>query len=126
MKVLSRVCCCLCACIPAAMGGHNAGELASRTAVETLKSALEDIESGHRAYKNIFSLSDTGCRLMSAIRAANSRILQLAQTNPDFNGMIVKVRIIPKSPENEVVSRIGRSPLASSSMRGKALATPRK
>jgi len=69
------------------MGGHNAGELASRTAVETLKSALEDIESGHRAYKNIFSLSDTGCRLMSAIRAANSRILQLAQTNPDFNGM---------------------------------------
>lgn len=57
------------------MGGHNAGEVASALAAETLEAAF----SGFGA--------DPGRQLQQAVVAANSRIYTESDSNPERNGM---------------------------------------
>jgi PPM family protein phosphatase len=73
------------------MGGHNAGEVASKIAIETLsafvrKSAGEekDITWPYGLEKE---LSFEGNRLKTAIRLANKRVFKAADNREDYTGM---------------------------------------
>lgn len=72
------------------MGGHNAGEVASRMAVETLAAFVEK----SAAEKDITwpwgldaDLSFEANRLKTAIRLANSQVYQSADSNEELSGM---------------------------------------
>lgn len=61
------------------MGGHNAGEVASKAAVATVE---EVVFAGGPP-----SIDGAAARLQAAVAAANARIRQLALENPDTTGM---------------------------------------
>jgi PPM family protein phosphatase len=72
------------------MGGHQAGEVASRMAVETVSSFLE--ASRHdRDLTWPFgfdpTLSVNANRLVTAVRLANRKIFQAGEEKPDLSGM---------------------------------------
>ena len=68
------------------MGGHNAGEVASRLAVDAIvefyRAGADDWPFGHDP-----SLSADGNRLRTAIHLANVRILEMAATSDEYAGM---------------------------------------
>lgn len=73
------------------MGGHNAGEVASRIAIETLAAF---IRKSHGEEKDITwpyglekELSFEANRLKTAIRLANKRVFKTADNREDYTGM---------------------------------------
>ena len=72
------------------MGGHQAGEVASRMAIETMRSFLES-SRGDRdltwPYGFDPGLSFNGNRLVTAVRLANRRVFQAGEDQPDYSGM---------------------------------------
>jgi serine/threonine protein phosphatase PrpC len=72
------------------MGGHNAGEVASRMAVESLASF---IEKSHREkeitwpYGLDVNLSYDGNRIKTAIKLANKRVFKAADNREEYTGM---------------------------------------
>ena len=65
------------------MGGHNAGEVASRVAIETMTSLLGQ-GSLHRAGNNQVEI----CHLMiHAMRQTNDRVMAMAVDTPEYSGM---------------------------------------
>jgi protein phosphatase len=72
------------------MGGHQAGEVASRMAIETVRSFLES-SRGDRdltwPYGFDPRLSFNGNRLVTAVRLANRRVFQAGEDQPDYSGM---------------------------------------
>src|SRR5574341_569669 len=73
------------------MGGHNAGEIASKMAIETIavfirKSAGDDKDITW-PYGLETELSFEGNRLKTAIRLANKRVYKAADNREDYTGM---------------------------------------
>lgn len=72
------------------MGGHNAGEVASRMAAETIAAF---IEKSHREkeitwpYGLDVNLSFDGNRLKTAIKLANKKVFKAADNRDDYTGM---------------------------------------
>ena len=72
------------------MGGHNAGEVASKMAIETLESF---IQKSHREkeitwpYGLDVNLSFDGNRLKTALALANKRVYKAADNREDYTGM---------------------------------------
>lgn len=72
------------------MGGHNAGEVASKMAIETLESF---IQKSHREkeitwpYGLDVNLSFEGNRLKTALQLANKRVFKAADNREDYTGM---------------------------------------
>jgi protein phosphatase len=60
------------------MGGHRAGQLASRLAAETAVKALEELQGSEMALTE---------RLRCSVTAANREIFNTAQAKPEFQGM---------------------------------------
>ncbi len=74
------------------MGGHNAGEVASRMAVETLgdfirRSHQVEFESIPWTYGADANLSREGNRIRTAIKLANERVYQAATGSEECSGM---------------------------------------
>lgn len=72
------------------MGGHNAGEVASQLAVDTVRDFLVKTEHDSDATMPFgidVRLSAQGNRLATAIRLANTHVFHAAQTNPIYAGM---------------------------------------
>jgi len=75
------------------MGGHNAGEVAARMAVDAVSDyvrsfgAIPPGESDTWPFGFDFNLSGAGNLLRTAIQLANLQILETANTSPDFSGM---------------------------------------
>jgi PPM family protein phosphatase len=72
------------------MGGHNAGEVAARVAID----AIIDFVAHSRTTQDITwpfgldpALSIEANRLRTAIRLANSRVLDTADSRPEYSGM---------------------------------------
>lgn len=72
------------------MGGHQAGEVASRLAVDTVRGFLE----ASRGDKDLTwpfgfdpALSFNANRLVTAVRLANRKVYQAGEQQPDFAGM---------------------------------------
>ena len=72
------------------MGGHNAGEVASKMAIETLHAF---IEKSHREkeitwpYGLDVNLSFDGNRLKTAVKLANKKVFRAADSREDYTGM---------------------------------------
>ena len=73
------------------MGGHNAGEIASKMAIETLHAF---IAKSHGEEKDITwpyglepNLSFEANRLKTAIKLANKRVFKAADNREDYTGM---------------------------------------
>jgi protein phosphatase len=72
------------------MGGHNAGEVASRMAMETIKSFVEKSEKEKEItwpYGLDVNLSFHGNRLSTAIKLANRRVFKAADSQEEYTGM---------------------------------------
>ena len=67
----------LLAAVADGVGGHKAGEIASRIAVETIHSVIAECAN----------LDDPASLLVQAFQAANQHIVQQAQTHGEWNGM---------------------------------------
>ncbi len=80
------------------MGGHLAGEVASRTAVDSLKRSLDGAMPGQEM-------------LRAAIREANIDIYRMAQDNPAYSGMGTTLTAIWWSDENVYLGHVGDSRL---------------
>src|SRR5437868_1752383 len=72
------------------MGGHNAGEVASRLAVEAIKGFLTMSRDGD-GFTWPFglnpALSFNGNRLMTSIRLANRRVFKVGESRDDYTGL---------------------------------------
>jgi protein phosphatase len=72
------------------MGGHNAGEVASKMAIEALQSFVEKSEKEKEItwpYGLDVELSFEGNRLQTAIKLANKRVFKAADNREDYTGM---------------------------------------
>ena len=72
------------------MGGHNAGEVASALAVETIMTFMRRSQDGHDVtwpYGIDTKLSFHANRLMTAIRLANRRVFKTAESRDELSGM---------------------------------------
>jgi serine/threonine protein phosphatase PrpC len=72
------------------MGGHNAGEVASKMAIETLESFIQKSHKEKEItwpYGLETDLSFDGNRLKTAIKLANKRVYKAADNREDYTGM---------------------------------------
>lgn len=72
------------------MGGHNAGEVASQLAVETIRDFIAKSAADADATMPFGidpRLSDDGNRVATAIRLANANVFNAAEANPAYAGM---------------------------------------
>lgn len=93
------------------MGGHKAGEVASRIAVETiaenLKSTLTNNQSVFKEYNKEFS-GETN-RLANSIRMANYKIYNTAQKRHECNGMGATIVSVLLSGNTMCIANVGDS-----------------
>lgn len=82
------------------MGGHNAGDYASRNTVETI---IKEVENTQEKYPNRI--------LDEAIRKANSHIIELAQNCEELSGMGTTVVAATINDSELVVANVGDSRL---------------
>lgn len=72
------------------MGGHNAGEVASQLAVESIKGFLVRTREGEEVtwpYGLDPSLSFQANRLMTSIKLANRRVFKTGETRDEYTGL---------------------------------------
>lgn len=94
------------------MGGHNAGEVASRLAVEAIAGFIR--RSGHDADFTWPcgidpTLSFDGNRLRTAVHLANRRVFRAAESSDDYSGMGTTVASVLVSGRRIVVGNVGDS-----------------
>jgi protein phosphatase len=94
------------------MGGHNAGEVASRLAVEAIAGFIR--RSGHDADFTWPcgidpTLSFDGNRLRTAVQLANRRVFRAAESSDDYSGMGTTVASVLVSGRRIVVGNVGDS-----------------
>ena len=72
------------------MGGHNAGEVASRLAVEAIKGFLQKSVSGEDftwPYGIDSRISFSANRLMTAVKLANRRVFKAGESRDEYTGL---------------------------------------
>ena len=96
------------------MGGHLAGEVASKLVVDTVwdytkrfkededAKELEDVEE---------TLSKEANRLLSGIRLANQGVYQAAQSNESYRGMGSTLSAVYFTDKTFIVANVGDSPI---------------
>jgi protein phosphatase len=80
------------------MGGHEAGEVASQIAVETIRDAAPALSG------------DPAERLRAAIERANTAIVEAGRANPAQRGMGTTILCALLSPAGAVLANVGDSP----------------
>ena len=96
------------------MGGHKAGEVASRLVVETLHDYLKRFEVSDQVEElqdSDPSLSRPANRLLSGIHLANKVVHQIAQGNAAYEGMGATVSAVCFNQANLIVANVGDSPV---------------
>lgn len=99
------------------MGGHQAGEVASRLAVESVESFLirsqedgeDDVEEW--PFGLVAGLSREGNRLRNAIALANDRVWRTAQSSPGLAGMGTTIVAALLSEARVIIGHVGDSRL---------------
>ena len=94
------------------MGGHAAGEVASRITVESIQEylALRDDEGENTwpfGFNNRFSME--GNLLATAIKKANERVIRAVQNRPELKGMGTTVVALLCDPERATLVHVGDS-----------------
>jgi protein phosphatase len=103
------------------MGGHNAGEVASRVAVEAITEYVREFHArrgGISSSPNIEetwpfgvdpNLSEGGNVLRTAIHLANMQILEMASTSEEFTGMGTTVVAVLAAGAKMAIAHVGDS-----------------
>ena len=96
------------------MGGHLAGEVASKVAVELISNSFRKWSLGKVPMEEIFgepdpSLSLEGNYLLSGIRLANRVIHEMAGANEKYQGMGTTVAALAISPSLIIAANVGDS-----------------
>lgn len=98
------------------MGGHRAGEVASRIAVDTIRNSYKKWAKEKTPQEDIFgvpdaSLSSMGNFVRSSIRLANRIIFELASDHKEYEGMGTTVVVLLISPALVIAANVGDSRL---------------
>jgi protein phosphatase len=94
------------------MGGHRAGEVASRMVVEALTEHMSMFCSGREAPTLADnSLSSEALRVLAGIQAANWNIHNLATSSEDHRGMGSTVAAVYCTPLTLIAANVGDSPI---------------
>lgn len=94
------------------MGGHSSGEVASRIAVDTLKSFFEETDGDDDItwpFKQEKELSYDENRLAAAVKLANRNIFETALADVRFKGMGTTFVGILTTEEHALVAHVGDS-----------------
>jgi len=96
------------------MGGHLAGEVASRTAVDLVIKSFQSWTSRETREEELFahpdlSLSKTGNYILSGIRLANKVIHEMAVAHKQYQGMGTTVAVLAVMPDLVVSANVGDS-----------------
>jgi protein phosphatase len=95
------------------MGGHAAGEIASRVAIDALEAFVEDTRTAdvNRTWPFPFdrSLSLEGNRLRAGLRLANRRIASAMEANESLRGMATTAAVMLFGPERPSIAHVGDS-----------------
>jgi PPM family protein phosphatase len=94
------------------MGGHKAGEVASRIAVDAIHDVIHksrDHEDVDWPYGLDSGLSRDANRLRTAVRVANGRVLEASEQQPDYMGMGTTVVAVLATGERLVFAGVGDS-----------------
>lgn len=97
------------------MGGHQAGEVASKIVVETIRDYMKRFNDTDRDVEELedsdISLSKDANRLVSSIHLANKGVYGLSQTNESYEGMGSTVSAVFFTEENLIAANVGDSPI---------------
>jgi len=95
------------------MGGHNAGEIAARLAVDTLVECIRDSHDSCDTWPFGIdpSLSDAGNRLRTAIHFANMRIFEASIGSTEYSGMGTTIVAAIVQGDRLTVGHVGDSRL---------------
>lgn len=94
------------------MGGHAAGEVASRVAVDAINEFVT-LTSGNEEITWPFGLDDTisyeGNRLKTAIRHANRRVLEATRESAEYEGMATTAAAVLVDGDTAHLAHVGDS-----------------
>src|SRR3954464_12462928 len=95
------------------MGGHAAGEIASRVAVETIQTFVTETAGAdkNRTWPFPFepAISLEGNRLKAAFRLANRQIANAMADSADLRGMATTASAVLAGPHSACVAHVGDS-----------------
>jgi PPM family protein phosphatase len=94
------------------MGGHNAGEVASRLAVDTMKGFMQRSRDGDDftwPYGIDPQLSFDANRLMTAIKLANRRVFKAGESRDEYTGMGTTIVAALVEEDRLIISGVGDS-----------------
>ena len=96
------------------MGGHKAGEVASRIVVETIQDKMNQ-EPSNTDGENLITidqeLSPDATRIMAGIHLANQAVFSLSESNKDYKGMGSTVSAILLTGTRVIAANVGDSPI---------------
>ena len=94
------------------MGGHEAGEVASRVAVDAIAEFVE-LTGGNQEITWPFGLDDTisyeGNRLKTAVRHANTRVIEATRESAEYEGMATTVAAVLVDGDIANLAHVGDS-----------------
>ena len=96
------------------MGGHKAGEVASRVVVETIRDSMHRFMNNVDAEKMAYArddLSPAANQLLSSIHLANQTVFQLSQTESSYDGMGSTASVVFLSGHSLIAANVGDSPI---------------
>ena len=96
------------------MGGHLAGEVASRLVVETMRDYIRQIEEDQQSEEAIYidySISKEANRLLSSIRLSNQVVHQASLQDESQRGMGATVSAVYFTEDSFIIANVGDSPV---------------
>lgn len=96
------------------MGGHQAGEVASRMVIETMHDFIQqsrDNNHGREAGQCDTSLSPEANRLLSCLQLSNQAVHQAALSNASYKGMGSTVSAVYFTDQTLITANVGDSPI---------------
>jgi protein phosphatase len=96
------------------MGGHNAGEVASRLVVETISDYIKQDPAAHQMDDRadaIANLSKEAMRLLSGIHLSNHVVHKTSLSDASYKGMGSTISAVYFTDKTFIVANVGDSPI---------------